>query len=179
MRIPIPMFGLLPALALASGCEPVLFSAKLDAPDVCISGYRLSFPALGIEASTENTMSSEDLGIPDSDGIDLDVFVMAVGFTATSGVGDLRFLDALSVRAGSTDQASSLPDVMMVEMDAADLTTDGAMYSEPQTPVDIAPHLTDGEVAFRLAATGDLPDVAWEGSMELCVHAMARYRKPT
>ncbi len=178
MRTLIPIFGLLPSLVLASGCDPVLFSAELDAPDVCIDGYRLSFPPLGMEASSENTMSTDDLGLPDTDGIDLNVSVLSVGFAPTAGVEDLGFVHALSLRATSADQASSLPDVMVVDMDAADVTTDGGLYSEPETPVDIASQLTRGDVAFRLAVAGDLPDLAWQTRMELCVHAMARYRQP-
>lgn len=179
MRTITSLFGLLPVIVLGAACDqPMLFSAELDAPDICIGGMRVPFPPSGYAGNTEHPISGEDLGMPDGDGYDLDVTVHAVGITASSGVDDLDFLDALTVTAVSADPATGLPELMLVEMDDADHTGDGAMYAEPAHPANIATHLRAGDVFFRLDLSGDLPDTLWEADMDLCVHAVASYDKP-
>ena len=179
MRITKSLLGLVPVLGLAAGCsDPVLFSAEIDAPEICISGLRVPFPPSNYEGNTDSPISGQDLGMPDSDAFDLDVTVRAVGITPVSGVRDLEFLDALTVSAVPADPSSGLPELMLVEMDEADHMPDGAMYAEPEAPANIATHLEAGDVFFRFGLSGQLPDTVWEADVDLCVHAVASYEKP-
>jgi hypothetical protein len=179
MRIIKSLLGLVPVLGFAAGCDqPVLFSAEIDAPDICISGLRVPFPPSDYHGNTDSPISGQDLGMPDADAFELDVTVRAVGITAVSGVSDLGFLDALTVSAVAADPGSALPELMLVEMDEADHTADGAMYAEPETPANIATHLEAGDVFFRFGLSGQLPDTVWEADVDLCVHAVASYEKP-
>ena len=43
---------LLLLLAPAAGCDPVLFSAEIDAPQVCVSGLAAGFEASSFESTT-------------------------------------------------------------------------------------------------------------------------------
>lgn len=172
-----PFLGIVPVLVLG-GCEPVYFSAKLDAPSVCLNGFAFSFAPSGTSAVSEDMMSGDDLGVPDWNDLELDVMVMGVALAPTAGVSDLGFVEALSVRAAPADQASDVPEIMVVDMDGADLMSDGRLYAEPESPVDIAPHLRGGDVVLKIDVAGDLPAGAWESDLDLCVHAKARYRKP-
>lgn len=178
MRITKSLLGLVPVLGLAAGCsDPLSFSAEIDAPEICISGLRVPFPPSDYQGNTDSPISGQDLGMPDSDAFDLDVTVSAVGLTPISGVRDLGFLDALTVSAVAADPASALPELMLVEMDEADHTPDGAMYAEPEAPANIAAHLESGDVYFRFGLSGELPDTVWEADVDLCVHAVASYEK--
>ncbi len=177
MRNVFSVLSLVPLLTLAAGCEPALFSAEIDAPEICISGLSVPFPPSGYTGDTDSPISGDDLGFPDSDGFEIDVKVLSVGITATDGVEDLEFLDTLSVSAAPADAATDLPELMLIEMDEADHTSDGAMYSRAAQPANIADHLSAGDVFFRFALTGDLPDVVWHADMDLCVHAVASYKK--
>jgi hypothetical protein len=178
MRTLLSALALLPALGLAAGCDPVLFSAEVDAPEICISGLRVPFPPSGYTGSTDHPIAGEDLGFPDGDDFEIDVSVRSVGIIPTVGVDDLSFIDALSVRAVPADPASDLGDLMLVEMNDANHMNDGSMYAEPREPANIADHLRGGDVLFKFDLAGDLPDVLWETEMDLCVHAVARYEKP-
>jgi hypothetical protein len=178
MRTLFPVLGLFPALLLASGCEPMLLSAEIDAQEICVSGLTVPFAPSGYSGDTDSPISGEDLGFPDSDNFVVDVRVLSVGMTPAEGVTDLEFLDALSVSAAPADPASALPELMLIEMDEADHTSDGAMYAESANPADIADHLREGDVFFRFALSGDLPDEVWMADMDLCVHAVARYNQP-
>ncbi len=172
MRNLFSVCGLLPVLALGAGC----FSAKIEAPEVCLGGLAVPFPPDSFDAATEDTISADDLGVPDDEDVDLKVHVRSLAFAPMTGVGDLSFLDTLAVHAAPADPASELHAVALVEMDDANMMEDGSMYGEPQDPVDITEHLRAGEMLFRIDAAGDRPDVMWMAEMELCVEAVARYK---
>ena len=176
MRNLIPVCGPLAVLALGAGCDPALFSAKIDAPEVCLGGLAVPFPPDGEDVASEDTISADELGVPSGDDIDLTVNVRSLALAPMSGVSDLRFLDLVSVRAAPADPASQLHSVGLVEMDATSMMEDGSMYAEPPAPVDISEHLRAGELLFRIDATGDQPDFLWMAEMELCVEAIARYK---
>src|SRR5262245_48022462 len=144
MRSLIPVLGLSSALVLASACDPVLFSAELEIPEVCIGGYQLEFSPVGTEVSGEsgkNRLSRDDLGLPDSDSFEIKVRVQGLGVAPTSGVDDLSFIEELKISAAAADDASDVAEVMLVDLDPSDLTSDGALWGEPETPVDISAHL--------------------------------------
>lgn len=178
MRTLITISSLLATAVFASGCDPVLFSAEVDAPEICISGLRVPFPPSGYTGNTDHPISGESLGFPDSEDLELDVSVRSVGIAPTVGVDNLDFLDGLSVSAVPVDLNSDLDEVMLVEMSDADHVGDGSMYAEPEQPVNIADHLRGGDILFKFDLSGDLPDFVWETEMDLCVHAKASYTKP-
>ena len=171
MRITMSVCGLLPVLALGAGC----LSAKIDAPQVCLGGLAVAFPPDSFEAASEDTISADDLGVPDDEDVDLKVHVRSLAMAPMTGVGDLSFLDTMSVHAAPADPASALQAVALVEMDSANMMEDGSMYGEPPAPVDITDHLRAGEMLLRIDAAGDRPDFTWMAEMELCVEAVARY----
>jgi hypothetical protein len=170
----VSAFGLLSSLALGAGCDPVLFSAELDAPDLCVGGLALPFPADSFDASTAQTISADDLGVPDNDDIDLQVSVRSLSLAPLVGVDDLGFVQSLSVHAAAADPASALPGVSIVDMDSGEMQDDGSLYVEPPAPVDISAYLRSGDVLFTVEAAGDRRETAWAASMEVCVHANAR-----
>jgi hypothetical protein len=178
MRTHFALFGLSSLLALGAGCDPVLFSAELDAPEVCVGGLPLPFPAESIDATTDQAISGDELGVPDSDDLELKVKVRSLALTPVTGVTDLSFMQGLSVWAASADPASDLPDVTIIDMDAGDLQDDGSLYVEPPSPVEIGDHLRAGDVLFTVEVAGDRPEMTWAAEMELCVHANARFEKP-
>jgi hypothetical protein len=171
MRNLVPVFTLLPVLAAGAGC----FSAEIDAPEICLSGLTVPFVPEAYGMPAEKALSSDDLGVPDGDDVDLAVMVKGVGIAPTEGVSDMDFVDALTMSAAPADAASGLPEVLVVDMGAGNHTSDGAMYAEPTDRVDIGPHLRAGDVLLRVAISGDLPDYMWQTSMDLCVHAKAKY----
>ena len=174
MRTLVTAFGLLPALALGAGC----FSAELDAPDVCVGGLAVPFPANSFDAATDETISADDLGVPDSDQLDLRVEVRSLAVAPLVGVTDLDFVSALSVHAAAADPASALPEMPIIDMDAADMQDDGTLFAETPDPVDITDYLLAGDVRFIVNAAGEEPEMDWAAAMELCVHANAHYEKP-
>lgn len=166
--------GALPALLLAAGC----FSAKIDAPEVCLGGLALPFPpnSASSDVATEDTISADDLGVPEDEDLDLTVNVRSLAMASMSDeVSDLGFFDLVTVHAAPADPASELQAVALVEMDGDSMMEDGSMYGEPPSPVDISDHLRAGELLFRVDASGDRPDFMWMAEMELCVEAVARY----
>lgn len=172
MRITISVCGLLPVLALGAGC----LSAKIEAPEVCLGGLAVPFPPNSFDVASEDTISADDLGVPDDEDADLTVHVRSLRMAPMSGVGDLTFLDTMNVHAAPADPASELQAVALVEMDSANMMEDGSMYGEPPSPVDISDHLRAGELLFRIDATGERPEIMWMAEMELCVEAVARYK---
>jgi len=170
MRKFVPFCGALTILALSAGC------AKIEAPEVCLGGMAVPFPPDTFDVATEDAISADELGVPDDDSVDLTVNVRSVALAPMSGVDDLEFLDRVTVHAAPAAPDSALPELALVEMDAASMTEDGSMYGEPAEPVDISEHLRDGEVLFRIGATGKGPDSMWMAQMELCVEAVARYQ---
>ena len=160
MRTLVSVFGLVSVLALGAGCDPVLFSAELDAPDLCVGGMALPFPPDSFDASTEQTISADDLGVPDDDQLELQVSVTSLHIAPLLGVGDLGFVHSVTVHASAADPTSALSSVSIVEMDAGDMQGDGSLYVEPPAPVDISPYLLAGDVVFTVQAAGERPDSA-------------------
>jgi hypothetical protein len=171
MRTLVSTFGPLFALALA-GC----FSADVDVPEVCIGGLAIPVPPASADIEAEDTISADELGVPDSEDFDLGVQVRSVSITPVQGVDDLSFLDHISVIAAPADPGSSLPEVVLIDMDAGDLQADGSLRSEPSPRPELADHLRAGEVLFRVEMAGDRPDHMWMADMELCVHASGSYQ---
>jgi hypothetical protein len=171
-------------LALAAACEPVYFAAELHAPEVCVTGLELAFPAAIPGAVTKEPVSIEDLGVTLANevGLDLDleleVEVVGVGMAASEGVSDFDFLDLLRVRAAlAGDAAGELPMLELVEMDPGDRQQDGALYATPDQPVDLAGHLRHGDLALAVDLEGRLPEVAWRTELDLCVRISASHRE--
>jgi hypothetical protein len=169
--------SLVALVALAAGCEPVLFSAEIDAQAVCVSGLDFSFPGLATEANTLSAMSAADLGTGLPDDIEIDVEIIEVGVQPMSGTPDLSFLQRLAIQATAVDQSTGVPDMEMLEMTAAD-QVDNGLRAEPAVPVDISTMLGSGNVIFAIQVDGDLPESGWEGTMDLCVHTRAKYSQP-
>lgn len=171
MRTLNVFFALSSLLALGAGC----FSAELDAPEVCVGGLPLPFPEDAADASTEQAISGDELGMPDSDDFALEVKVRSLAIKPVMGVTDLDFMEAMSVWAAPADPASSLTEVAIVEMASGELQDDGSLRVEPPVPVEIGAHLQAGDVLFNVELAGDRPETSWVAEMELCVHAKARY----
>ena len=171
MRTLLSVFGLVAALPLGAGC----LSAKIDAPEVCLGGLAVPFPPDSLDVVSEDTISADELGVPDGDDVELTVNVRSLALAPMEGVSDLRFLDLVSVHAAPADPASALQAVELVQMDATSMMEDGSMFGEPPSPVDISSHLRGGEILFRIGATGEGPEFMWMAEMELCVEAVARY----
>jgi hypothetical protein len=178
MRTLVSVFALLPVLALGAGCDPVLFSAEIDAPAVCIGGMALEFPPGSFDASTDETISADDLGVPDDDQFDLHVSVKSLSLSPLPGAGDLSFVDSVSVHAKAGDPATTLPQVSIGDMDSGDMQDDGSLYLEPPAPVAIGQYLLAGAVVFAVQASGDRPESVSGATMEVCVHANARFERP-
>lgn len=176
----LALAALAPALLLFTACEPVYFSARVDVPEMCISGLKVTFPPMTAGATADNTLTADDIGLSELDtvDVDLDVDVLAVGLTPSAGVSDLGFLDTLKVKASSLDDGAELPAVNVIEMDRGDHLGDGAMYAEQAQPVNIATYLRAGQVVFAVDLEGDLPQVEWSTELDLCVHASAGYKAP-
>jgi hypothetical protein len=172
MRTLLSVFGLAAALPLGAGC----LSAKIDAPEVCLGGLAVPFPPDSFDVVSEDTISADELGVPDGDDVELTVNVRSLALAPMEGVSDLRFLDLVSVQAAPADPASALQAVELVQMDATSMMEDGSMFGEPPSPVDISDHLRAGELLFRIDATGERPEIMWMAEMELCVEAVARYK---
>jgi hypothetical protein len=170
MRTLVSTFGPLFALALA-GC----FSADIDVPEVCVGGLAIPVPPASTDITAEDTLSADELGVPDSDDIELGVEVRSVSIAAIQGVDDLSFIDQISVIAAPADPGSSVPEVALIAMDGGDLQADGSLRSEPSPRPELADLLRAGEVQFRVEMAGDRPDHRWMADMELCVHASAHY----
>lgn len=164
-----------PLSLLFLAAAPACVSAEIDAPEICVGGMELPFRPEAYGTTTEDSISGDDLGVPDSDSLDLVVIVRSVAITPTEGVSDLDFLSSLSVRAASAEPDSGLDEVMLIQMDGGDHMDDGSMFAEPTQPADIADHLRAGEVVFRVDIDGALPDTMWMTDMDLCVHAVANY----
>ena len=177
MRTLFPVSGLLSLLALGAGCEPVLFSAEIDAPEVCVGGLELPFPPSSFDVETEDTISADDLGIPDDEALELALRLRSLSITPMAGVGDLGFLDALIVTATPVDPDSELPELVLIDMDSGDLREDGSLYAEPPSPVEMAHYLRSGDLLFRVEASGERPDFMWAAELELCFDASARYEQ--
>ena len=176
----LALAALAPALLLQTACQPVYFSARVDVPEMCISGLEVSFPPGAAAATADNTLTADDIGLSELDpvNVDLSVNVLAVGLTPDAGVTDLGFLDTLRVKASSLDDSAELPAISVIEMDRGDYLGDGAMYAEQAQPVNIATYLRAGQVAIAVDLEGDLPQVEWSTQLDLCVHAAAGYQAP-
>jgi hypothetical protein len=169
--------------AAASGCTPVLASAEVDAQEVCVSGMTFAFPPSGpaagqmVAVNTDQPMSFGDLasGLPDD--LEFEVQVIEAGLSPTSGVDDLTFLDRLGIAAAPLDPSADMPEVQMVEMGQDDHVDGGGMRAAPAAPVDITALLTQSDVVFGLEIAGSLPDAAWEGALDICVHTRAKYAR--
>ena len=172
MRNLITVCGLLPVVALGAGC----MSAKIEAPEVCLGGLTVPFPPGSTDVASEDTISADDLGVPDDEDVDLTINVRSLALASMSDeVSDLSFFDLVNVHAAPADPASALDAVELVQLDATSMMEDGSMYGEPPSPVDISDHLRAGELLFRIDATGERPEIMWMAEMELCVEAVARY----
>jgi hypothetical protein len=170
---------LVPALALAAGCDPVLFSAELDAPEVCISGLEVPFPPSGYTGDTDRPINSGMLGVPQSKDFDLNIEVTSIRLAPTSGVSDLDFVHELRVSAVAAGPAAHRGDeVTLIEMDDSSRMDDGSMFAEPEVAPDIADLLMSGDVIFRFDLSGELPDDLWRANMDLCAHAVAQISQP-
>jgi hypothetical protein len=175
MRNLFSLCGSLAVLALGAGCDQSLFSAKIEAPEVCLGGLAVPFPPDSFDVASEDTISADELGMPDDENLDLTVNVRSLALTPMAGVSDLGFIDVLNVHAAPADPASQLPWVALIAMDGTSMMADGSMYGEPPSPVDISDHLRSGDILFRIDAAGERPDFMWMAEMELCVDAVARY----
>ncbi len=173
MRTLLTACGLAAALPLGAGC----LSAKIDAPEVCLGGLAVPFPPDSADVATEDTLSADDLGVPDDEDVELTINVRSLALASMSDeVSDLSFFDLVRVQAAPADPASALQAVELVQLDSTSMMEDGSMYGEPPSPVDISDHLRAGELLFRIDATGERPEIMWMAEMELCVEAVARYK---
>jgi hypothetical protein len=168
----------LPVISLASGCDPSMFSAQVEAPEICVTGLAFSVPAAAGEAVADQPLSLADLGLELLGEVAgepaLEVEVLGVGLVPGAGVTNLQFLDALRVRAVATEDLA-LPPLDVVEMNRGDHMSNGAIYAEPEHRVDLARHLRAGGLALAIELEGELPQVAWGSTLELCVQVVASY----
>ena len=168
----------LPALSLSTGCDARLFTAEIQAPEICATGLGFSVPPAISEVVADRPLSLADLGFElpqiDSGDLLLEVAVLGVGVVPDSGVDDLRFLDHLRVQAVPSE-GSALPPLELIQMSPDDHMSDGAIYAEPDGPVDLAEHLRAGAVSLAVDLQGELPEVAWSSALEVCVEVVASY----
>lgn len=176
MRTVLRSSALLAVLALA-GCEPVLFKAELDAPDVCLKGIAVTFPPTSVAALGSDPLSYTDLADALPDEVDLDIEVLELALTPAGGLASLDFVDRMAVRMQPLDPTASVAGVQLVELTSADHQSDGSMRRAPDAPIDISGFLSATDALFAFDVAGDLPEDTWQGEMDICVHTKASYTK--
>jgi hypothetical protein len=167
------------ALLLLAGCEPALFTAKIDAPLVCVSGMRVTFPQASIEGTSQEPLSASDLGTEVLDSFDFEVEVKEATLRPIGAMEDLDFVDSVGVKIAPVDPDSGLEplDVLRLEH-AADEPS--ALYDRPTTPIDVTDYVTataEGVIFSFALDVAEPAAVAWEAEMDLCVHTSAGYTK--
>jgi hypothetical protein len=144
---------LLLALSTAA-CEPVLFSAEIEASEVCISGLEVYFPPSGELATTARPLSAEDLGAAIADQLDFEIDVLEIGLRSDEK--DLSTIEHIGINLTPTDPAAALPN----------------------QPVDITVYIESSEILFGFQVVDPTATAAWAGTMDLCVHTRGAFTQP-
>jgi hypothetical protein len=163
-------------LALAAGCEPALFSAELDVPEVCFHGIDVTVPGSSLAALTSDPLSFADVadGIPED--LDVQVEVLELGLRP-AGLPDLDFIDSVGVSMQPQDPTAPRSAVALAELGADSHQADGTMRARTGHPIDVTDFLAAGPAVFALDLDGEMPTAEWHGTMDVCVHTQASYRK--
>jgi hypothetical protein len=168
--------ALVAALAVA-GCQPALFAAEVDVPDVCFHGIAVTFPPNGEIAVSSDPLSFSELAGELPDDLDVQIEVLELGLRPTVGVDDLDFVDRVGVQMRAVDPEASIAAMPLVTLGADDHQADGTMRRETDSPIDVTAFLSSTDAVLALDLSGELPPTTWEGEMDLCVHTRASYRK--
>jgi hypothetical protein len=179
------MKKILLALSLFSltGCGGPMFFAEVEVPEVCKSLLAQDFPAApvpGFQGTLSFPPFTLDFGdsvpLTNDEKLEATIRILSGHLSATSGVSNLDFVDAASIRL-LPPASSTLPPLSVVDYTRpAGAPSSNSIEITDASDPDIFPYVQAGAITLEISLTGTLPTTAWSADISACAGAKAKYR---
>lgn len=162
------------ALGLAGATTGCTVSVEADVPDVQITQRGLTFEgATGGDASMTKTYSQQHSKLDLPSQLDTQVKTLAVTLTATGGVGDLSFIQFLSVSMSA--DADGDPVVIGSYEPATGATVGNQISLTTLNPINVLDAWKTDTATFTLQIAGALPTTEWTGDVSVDLSGTAKF----
>jgi hypothetical protein len=172
-----PSFAAVVSVLLLTGCDP--FFVELEIPELCQTQTDVTFDGLGFSAGTQTFVQTlhydlaSSIGILESAGLDADLRLLNVTFTAKSGVQDFSFVYEAEI-AAQPPSGSALQSARVLAYQKPNGHVPAQVTLSGET-VDLVEYLSAGAVDLNATITGDLPQNNWSFDVKACIYVRGKF----
>lgn len=166
----LPLATIPLAAILLAGCP--LVDAEVEIGEVCLSYRDLEIE--GAAAGSYDLVIDDLAALHDLLDHDAELTLSRAELRATSGVGDLRFVEAARLSLASGDPDATLPTLAAYDC-AGDCAVAGRTLTLPTAVErDVVDYLRGNAVVVGVAIDGELPAGRWTMDVDVCLRGRVR-----